>query len=240
MLAARLGLASLLASTAAAARAAVVAEAPALAAPLSAAPLGAAVLRAAPLALAPAAPALSAPLPLAAAAAALSAPAAALAPAATRAEDFVLVERRGSDRFGRAVLLVDALDPADPARGTVGHVDVAWRGESASLDQPLDFGFDSAARPDGAPAGADLSHFREHLWFGLAVLPEFRRGGLGARLLDEAAARLRAAGARTLFVRATGTSLGFYEKRFGRRVRSVEREDGREGEVYYRLEVDLR
>jgi GNAT superfamily N-acetyltransferase len=197
------------------------------------APRGASALGSAPLTLAPA---LSSPTSLLAPAAALAAPAAALvAPSASL--DFV--ERRGLDGHGREVILVDALDPAAPERGTVGHVDVSQRDGQASLDGPLDFWVDAAARPAGAHEAADLTHFREHLWFGLAVLPAYRGGGLGARLMDQAVSRLRAAGVRDLFIRATETSLGFYQKRFGARVRSVERETGDEGEITYRLEIDL-
>ena len=232
--------------TAAAARAALLAEAPAGlgAMPLAAPPAALAPSLAAPLSMSgptaalSAAPALSARAVLAAPAPALAAvPAPALA-AAVAADGLALAARGGRDQFGHAIILIDALDPAAPARGTVGHVDVSWHDDQASLDAPLDFWADPA-RPAGVPVDADLSHFREHLWFGLAVLPEYRRGGLGARLLDEAAARLRALGVRTLFIRATETSVGFYRRRYGARVLHEEAETDGDGGTYYRLEVDL-
>jgi ribosomal protein S18 acetylase RimI-like enzyme len=224
---------ALLACAALPARAAFLAEIPPslggapLVSPAAAAPLLAPAPTAAP-ALAASAPVLCAP------ALAASAP----APAPTAAP-VAFVERRGADSFGRAVLLVDALDASAPARGTVGHVDVSWRDGHASLDQPLDFDVDAAARPDGVPGTADLSHFREHLWFGLAVLPEYRRSGLGARLLDEADARLRAEGVRLLFIRATDSSVGFYRRHYGARVKHEAAEPDGEGGTYYRLEVEL-
>jgi GNAT superfamily N-acetyltransferase len=183
-------------------------------------------LAAVPLLTAPAlAPALAAPsVPLAAS------PAPAAAPAAAR---FDFVVRRGRDRFGRSVLIVDALDRADAARGTVGHVDVSFGEGTASLDLPLDEALAAADRT------AALSHFREHLWFGLAVVPGYAGSGLGSRLLDEAEARLRAEGVKTLFLRATETSVGFYRRRYGARVLDEDEEDGADGEKYYRLEIGL-
>lgn len=74
----------------------------------------------------------------------------------------------------------------------------------------------------------------------LAARPEFRGAGLGGRLLDTAIAPMRGAGAHTLTIRATETSRDFYVKRLGAAVRSIEEETTRDGDVYYRLEVDLR
>jgi GNAT superfamily N-acetyltransferase len=158
-------------------------------------------------------------------------------PAAPLAAALPLVERRGRDEFGREVIVLDALDPAAPGRGTVGHIDFSVGRGQAQLDGPLDFY--TPGRPDGVPTEADLTHFREHLWFGLAVLPGYRDAGLGARLMDAAVAHMRTAGARVLFIRATPSSLGFYRARFGAAVRSVEEERGDDGEVLYRVEVDL-
>lgn len=135
---------------------------------------------------------------------------------------FTLTLRRGSDQFGRHTMLIDAVDSAAPEAGTVAHIDLAFRGEQASLDNPL-----------------DSSHWSEGLWFGLAVLPPYQRTGLGARLLDEAVALLRRAGVRRLFITATDTSRPFYLKRFGTAVQVDEAERGREGDVLHRLEVGL-
>jgi 1-acyl-sn-glycerol-3-phosphate acyltransferase len=155
--------------------------------------------------------------------------------------DFLLIERRGKDRFGKDIVLLDALDARDPGAGTAAHIDFTAGGGSAGLDEPLDLS--STVRmphPAAAPPGADLSHqTRRHLWFGLAVRPEYRNLGLGAALMDAAVERMRAAGATRLFIRATESSRGFYLKRFGKDVVAVEAETDREGETYYRLEVRL-
>lgn len=148
-----------------------------------------------------------------------------------------LVERRGRDSFGREVIVLDALHPAEPARGTVGHVDFSVGSGQAQLNGPLDTW--TSPRAEGAPDGADLSHFREHLWFGLAVAPEHRGSGLGARLMGAAAGSMRAAGARVLFIRATESSLGFYKKFFGAAIRGIEKEPLDDGDCLYRVEVDL-
>lgn len=227
-------LAVIILALAAPARAALVLEARS-AAPASV-PAAAAVAPVAGLAAAPAlSPSLAAPM-----AALRDAPgpsAAPAAPAARPASAFPLVERTGRDSFGREVRVLDALDPAAPEKGTIAHVDFSLGSGQAQLDGPLDWWTGKAA--DGAPEGADLTHFREHLWFGLAVLPGYRDAGLGARLMDEAVARMRAGGARRLFIRATPGSLGFYKKLFGAAVRSVEEERGEDGDALYRLEVAL-
>lgn len=198
--------------------------------------VAAAFAAAAPLAPLPApslAPSLAAPsirMPAAASASAPGAPILAPAP-------LPLVERRGRDGFGHEVVVLDAVDPHAPVRGTVGHIDFSVGSGQAQLNGPLD-SF-TPERPDGVPTEADLTHFREHLWFGLAVLPGYRDAGLGARLMTAAVARMRDSGARVLFIRATPASLGFYRKHFGAAVRSVEEEPGEDGEVLYRVEVDL-
>ena len=174
---------------------------------------------------APALPAATAPAlpPLS-----LPAAAPALAPA------LALVERRGIEEHGREVVVLDLVDRAAPEAGTAAHVDFSMREGQASLDGPLDSWVDPRLRTE------NLSHFRPHLWFGLAVRPEYQGQGLGTRLLDEAVARMREAGVRELYLRATETSRDFYLKRFGARVRSVAAEDDGEGGTYYRLEIDLR
>jgi GNAT superfamily N-acetyltransferase len=196
-----------------------------------AAPLALAALAPPSFTLAPSLP-LAGPLPVPA------------APAALRAADgaeFTVVERRGRNGFGHELVLLDALDAREPAAGTAAHIDFTLKGGQASLDDPLDLSStEKMAHPKGAPEGADLSHLaREHLWFGLAVKPEFQRLGLGTFLLDAAVARMRAAGAPTLFIRATESSRGFYLSHFGASVRSVVPETGGEGETLYRIEVDL-
>lgn len=176
----------------------------------------------------------------------LASPAAARAPAlptlsARDGTAFELVERRGKNRFGHDIVLLDALDARDPAAGTAAHVDFSLNGTQASLDEPLDLSSTvKIPHPAGAPENADLSHLsRPHLWFGLAVKPEYQKLGLGALLLDAAVERMRAAGATRLFIRATESSREFYLKRFGAAVKHVEEESGREGDVYYRLEIAL-
>jgi GNAT superfamily N-acetyltransferase len=186
------------------------------------------------------APSLASPLTAAALPSALAAPSSpvsipASAPAPAPAAP-ALVERRGRDNFGRDVVVLDAVDPAAPSRGTIGHVDFSLGMGQAQLDGPLDSWTSKLA--EGAPEEADLTHFREHLWFGLAVLPSYRGTGLGARLMNEAVARMRAGGARVLFIRATESSLGFYKKFFGPAVRGVE-EETRGEDVLYRVEIDL-
>jgi len=156
--------------------------------------------------------------------------------------EFLLVERRGKDRFGKDIVLLDALDAAVPESGTAAHVDFTIGGGQAGLDEPLDLSStEKIPHPAGIPADADLSHLsRPHLWFGLAVKPEYQRFGLGALLMDAAVERMRAAGAKTLFIRATESSRGFYLKRFGASVKHVDEETTRDGDVYYRIEVSLR
>ena len=155
--------------------------------------------------------------------------------------EFDLVERHGKNRFGHDIVLLDALDASDPAAGTAAHIDFTLNGKQASLDEPLDLSSTvKIPHPEAAPAGADLSHLsRPHLWFGLAVKPEFQKVGLGALLLDAAVERMRAAGASKLFIRATESSRDFYLRRFGADVTHVEPETDREGDTYYRIEVAL-
>lgn len=151
-----------------------------------------------------------------------------------------LLLRRGTDAHGHAVLILDALDRGDLGGGTVGHVDFAVAGEHASADGPLDTVAGPHGQPvDVVPAGADLSHWRPHLWFGLAVTPAHRGTGLGRGLMEEMAALLRARGVKRVFIRATEGSRSFYHKLFGAAVVYEEREEGEEGDAYYALEVVL-
>lgn len=151
-----------------------------------------------------------------------------------------LLLRRGTDSHGHAVLILDALDRADLAAGAVGHVDFAVAGEHASADGPLDTAAGPHGQPvDVVPAGADLSHWRPHLWFGLAVTPAHRGTGLGRGLMEEMSALLRAAGVKRVFIRATEGSRAFYHKLFGAAVVYEEREEGAEGDAYFALEIVL-
>lgn len=215
---------------------------PALAVSLSPSP---ALSLAAP-SLSPAAPALLPP------AAALSAPSAAPRPAAgtpapgswrdvaVGGREYRLVLRRGADEHGHLVLALDALDKAALGKGTVGHIDFAVNGEHASADGPLDTKLGPHGLPeDVVPAGTDLSHWRPHLWFGLAVVPEHRGTGLGLRLMEEMSALLREQGVQRVFIRATEGSRAFYRRVFGAAVVYEQREEEREGDVYYALEVVL-
>jgi GNAT superfamily N-acetyltransferase len=149
---------------------------------------------------------------------------------------FDLVLRAGRDRHGREVLTLDLLDPAAPERGTVAHADFAVGGEHASLNEPLRA---DRVLAGAVPPGADLTHWREGLWFGLAVLPRYRGLGLGARLMTESAALLRRAGVRRLFVTATDASRPFYLKVFAGRVRVDEPAPGPDGELQHELEIEL-
>lgn len=204
--------------------------------PASLAPLPAASL-AAP-SLSPSLPAAALPALAAAPAPALESAGHALVEAGGRSFRFVL--RSGRGPHGREVLTLDALDAADPGRGTVGHADFAVSGENASADGPLDMYVGRSALPaELLPAEADLSHWREQLWFGFAVRREYRGAGLGGRLLDEMEALLRARGVKRLFIRATESSVSYYRARYGARLVHEEEEKGREGETYYGLEIEL-
>jgi ribosomal protein S18 acetylase RimI-like enzyme len=154
------------------------------------------------------------------------------------AVEYPMIERRGRDTFGHTVLVLDILDPRAPSAGTVAHIDMSFHGDQAHLDGPLD-SFVPRMTP-GVPESADLTHVRQFLWFGLAVKPDYQGHGLGLRLLDEAVRHLRAAGVRSLFIRATESSRGFYMNRFGPRVVDIEPETDADGETTYRLEIDLR
>lgn len=209
-----------------------------------AAPLSPALSLSAP-SLAPAAPLL---LPAPALAAPSAAPRAAVelpAPASWRdiavgGREYRLVLRQGTDEHGHLVLALDALDKAAPGGGTVGHVDFAVNGEHASADGPLDTKLGPHGLPeDVVPAGTDLSHWRPHLWFGLAVVPEHRGTGLGLRLMEEMSALLRERGVRRVFIRATEGSRAFYHRVFGASVVYEQREETRDGDAYYALEVVL-
>jgi GNAT superfamily N-acetyltransferase len=202
------------------------------------------------------APALAPSLAPALAPAVFSAPALAPAPAAAPSPNallsagykdvsfggraYRLLLRRGTDAHGHALLVLDALDRADLAGGAVGHVDFAVAGEHACADGPLDTAAGPHGQPaDVVPAGADLSHWRPHLWFGLAVTPAHRGTGLGRGLMEEMAALLRAQGVKRVFIRATEGSRAFYHKLFGAAVVYEEREEGAEGDAYFALEIVL-
>lgn len=161
---------------------------------------------------------------------------------AAKAGDYLLVLRRGTDNFGRAIVVVDALDAADPARGTVAHVDFAVHPEQrqAVFDGPLDdWTKGPPALPEGVEAG-DLTHWREHLWFGLSVHPAHRERGLAGVLMDTAAALARAEGAEDLIIYSTDDSRNLYRKLYDGSITSEESEPrGDEGEKVHRLVVKL-
>ena len=128
--------------------------------------------------------------------------------------NYLLVLRKGQDARGRAVYVMDALDAADPGRGTVAHVDFAVHPEQkqAVFDGPLDEWTKAPpVLPEGVEAG-DLSHWREHLWFGLSVHPDYRERGLAGLLMDTAATMARAEGAEDLIIYSTDDSRSLYKK----------------------------
>lgn len=153
---------------------------------------------------------------------------------------FRLVLRRGVSPHGQTVITIDALDARALGRGTVGHADFVINGEQAAIDQSMDFYVRPHGLPDDVvPAGADLTHFRQYFWFGLAVHPDYRGLGLGRALLTEMVAILRASGVRRLFLRATPSSVGLYRDYFGTGIVYEEEEAGRDGDVYHNLEIRL-
>lgn len=132
----------------------------------------------------------------------------------TERGNYLLVLRKGVDSFGRAVFVMDALDAADPGRGTVAHVDFSVHAEQkqAVFDGPLDEWTKSPpALPEGVEAG-DLSHWREHLWYGLSVHPDYRERGLAGLLMDTAASMARSEGAEDLIIYSTDDSASLYKK----------------------------
>lgn len=152
---------------------------------------------------------------------------------------YLLVMRRGTDSFGRKVFVVDALDAADPAAGTVAHVDFAVHEEQeqAVFDGPMDEWTKAPpVLPDGVQAG-DLSHWREHLWFGLSVHPSRRGQGLAGLLMDTASALARGAGAKDLVIYATDDSRGLYRKLYAGKIRDESTELRGDGEKSHRLLV---
>jgi GNAT superfamily N-acetyltransferase len=154
---------------------------------------------------------------------------------------WLILLREGRDSHGRRVLCLDALDADAPERGTVGHADMLLQGPGAAavLDGPLSAPTDPSRLPPGA-AGADLSHWREHLWFGLAVTPAHRGRGLGDLLMSRAAALAASEGASELIVYATESSRGFYLSRFSGKVLADEPFTGADEAAYHRLVVSLR
>jgi 4-hydroxy-2-oxoheptanedioate aldolase len=208
----------------------------------------------APIPLAPAlsfsAPMLSAPS-LIPALSAPSAPAPSGAPAARPELDrlaergwiacgpWLVVLREGVNEHGQKIAALDALDAANPAGGTVGHVDLTFqgRGMPAVLDGPLEP--KGAARVPPGAEGADLSHRREHLWFGLGVAPSWRERGLGGVLMGLANGLAAREGAGEMIIYATESSRGFYLARFEGRVLADEPFTGADEGAYHRLVVKL-
>lgn len=142
----------------------------------------------------------------------------------TERGSYILALRRGVDSSGRAVFVLDAIDAADPGRGTVAHVDFAVNKDArqAVFDGPLDSWTKSPpVLPQGIVSG-DLSHGREHLWFGLSVVPEHQGRGLAGLLMDAASALARAEGAESLIIHS-----------------EEEARRGGEGEKVHRLVVKL-
>jgi len=151
---------------------------------------------------------------------------------------FVLL-REGVNQHGQKIATLDALDAAYPAGGTVGHVDLTFqgRGKPAVLDGPLEP--KGAARlPAGVETG-DLSHRREHLWFGLGVTPAWRERGLGGVLMGLADGLAAREGAPELIIYATESSRNFYLARFERRVLGDEPFTGADEGEYHRIVVKL-
>lgn len=183
-------------------------------------------------------------------AAALCGPAAA-APVATapvrihaRGRAFDVVTRIGVDRFGRQLVLFDALDPVAPLE-SVAHVDLTVYDGHAYGDQALDLdAVGGLPHPEGAPEGANLRHATvDSRSFAMAVRPSDRRSGVGSALFEEVVARLRAAGVRTLGGRGTETSIEYHLRslrRLGAKIREVREEvSGPERDVYYHFTADL-
>ncbi|TBR22124.1 GNAT family N-acetyltransferase [bacterium] len=162
----------------------------------------------------------------------------------TEKGSYLLVLRKGVDSYGRAIFVMDALDAADPGRGTVAHVDFAVHPEQkqAVFDGPLDeYTKDPPALPEGVSAG-NLSHWREHLWFGLSVHPDYRERGLAGLLMDTAASTARAAGAEDLIIYSTDDSRSLYKKLYREHIAHEESSTrGAEGEEQkiHRLVVRL-
>jgi GNAT superfamily N-acetyltransferase len=158
-----------------------------------------------------------------------------------RSGPWLIALREGRNAHGQKILTLDALDAAAPERGTVGHIDfvVQGNGQAAVLDGPLDIKPDLARLPPGAE-GADLSHWRQYLWFGFAVTPEWQGRGLGVVLIDLASALSIREGAPQLIIYATESSRSFYLARFEGRVLGDEPFTGADEGKYHRLVVALR
>lgn len=155
---------------------------------------------------------------------------------ATRGGAYLLLLRRGTDNFNREVLVVDILDLSAEARGTVAHIDLAVNSgmNQASLDGPLD------SWVADAPAEFSkerLDHWREHLWFGLSVLPEYRGQGLGLLLLDVSLGLLRTRGVGDLHINATENSAAFYERHLRGRIAEAEPYTGEDEAEYVHFRV---
>ncbi len=158
-----------------------------------------------------------------------------------RSGAWLIVLREGRNAHGQRILTLDALDAAVPAAGTVGHLDLVLQGtgQAAVLDGPLDVVSDPSRLPPGAE-GADLSHWRQYLWFGFAVTPAWQGRGLGVVLLDLATALSTREGADQLIIYATESSHGYYRARFRDRVLADEPFKGADDETYFRLVARLK
>jgi 4-hydroxy-2-oxoheptanedioate aldolase len=152
---------------------------------------------------------------------------------------WLVVLREGVNEHGQKIAALDALDAANPAGGTVGHVDLTFqgRGMPAVLDGPLEP--KGAARVPTSAEGADLSHRREHLWFGLGVVPSWRERGLGGVLMGLASSLASREGAGELIIYATESSRSFYRARFEGRVLADEPFTGADEGAYHRMVVNL-
>lgn len=139
--------------------------------------------------------------------------------------------RRGADAYGREILVIDVLDgPANP----VAHIDVSVQAQygQARVDGPLD---GQVPNPDGRP-----KHWREHMWFGLAVMPDYKGKHLGTMLVHVAMALAKRRGVSDFWIYATESSYPFYMRQWGHLALSEERETvGRDGEVQIRLRLAL-
>lgn len=157
-----------------------------------------------------------------------------------RSGPWLIALREGRNAHGQRVLTLDALDAAAPSAGTIGHIDWVLQGggQPAVLDGPLDVRSDPSRLPPGAEE-ADLSHWRQYLWFGFAVTPAWQGRGLGVVLLDLATALAAREGADRLIIYATESSHGYYRARFGERVLDDETFKGADEETYYRVVARL-
>lgn len=155
-----------------------------------------------------------------------------------RSGSWLIALREGRNAHGQRILTLDALDAAAPSAGTIAHIDLVLQGtgQAAVLDGPLDVAADPARLPPGAET-ADLSHWRQYLWFGFAVTPAWQGRGLGIVLLDLANALASREGASDLIIYATESSRSFYLARFKDRISSDEPFQGADESTYHRIVV---